>query len=194
MDSRAFINLLRHWSLYLWIMDVFHLERRKKSAKSLDNFCHFESMDKNCGTIKRLTSNFELFIAHKYSCFQATFYVCVNGGLDLAQIWVTPSPNFCFFKNFIKNPPILMTGLSLSFATVLKLYFLITKSVPEMDEADVAKKAIFIITVSSSVLSGIKFSGDTKPTFNQVMLRFMKYLAFSVYLSFSVIGNLYGIL
>ena len=85
-----------------------------------------------------------------------------------------------------------MTGLSLSFATVLKLYFLITKSVPEMDEADVAKKAIFIITVSSSALCGIKFSGDTKPTFNQVRLkRLPKKHSYSI--SFSKIGHMYGI-
>ena len=89
--------------------------------------------------------------------------------MDLAQIWITPSPESCFFKNFIKNPPILMIAMSLSFTTVLKFYVLITKSVPEMDETDIAKKAIFSITIFSSILSGLKFSGDTKPTFNQVV-------------------------
>ena len=44
-----------------------------------------------------------------------------------------------------------------------------TKSIPEMDESRVAKKVIFIISVTSFVLGFIKFSGETKPTFNQVI-------------------------
>ena len=44
-----------------------------------------------------------------------------------------------------------------------------TKSIPEMDESRVAKKVIFIISVTSFALGLIKFSGETKPTFNQVL-------------------------
>ena len=115
---------------------------------------------------------FEMVLStKKFLFFQITFYYCVLSGMDLAQIWITPSPEFCFLKNFIKNLPILMIAMSLSFTTVMKFYILVTKSVPEMDEIDIAKKALFCITSVSSILNGLKFSGDTKPTFNQVSFK-----------------------
>ena len=94
--------------------------------------------------------------------------MCVTVGLDLLQIWVTPSQNFCFVKNFFKTLLIIMIALSLCFTTLLKFYVLVTKSIPEMDEIRVAKKTIFIIFISSFTIIFCKFSGETKPTFNQV--------------------------
>ena len=72
-------------------------------------------------------------------------------------------------KNFHQNPVIMIISLSLSFITILKFYVLMTKSIPEMDESRVVKKVIFIICFTSFALGLIKFSGETKPTFNQVL-------------------------
>ena len=53
-----------------------------------------------------------------------------------------------------------------------------TKSIPEMDESRVAKKVIFIICFTSFALGLIKFSGETKPTFNQVLQNAIKIFKF----------------
>ena len=108
---------------------------------------------------------------HIFNClnFQVAYYVCVNVALDLIQVWVPLSPEFCLMKNFHQNPVLMIISLSLSFITILKFYVLLTKSIPEMDESRVAKKAIFIISFTSLALSLIKFSGKTKPTYNQVL-------------------------
>ena len=111
-----------------------------------------------------------LHIQLKVPIFQIGYYVCVNVGLDLLQVWVPLSPHFCFMKNFHQNPLIMIMSLSLCFTTILKFYVLMTKSIPDMDEISVAKKAIFIISIASFALSIFKFSGETKPTFNQVIL------------------------
>ena len=68
----------------------------------------------------------------------------------------------------LKNLVPLMLGMSLSILTVLKCYVLVTKSMPEIDENRVSKVVIAMIILLSFGDGGIKFSGDTKPTFNQV--------------------------
>ena len=87
-----------------------------------------------------------------------------------------------------------MIAMSLSFTTVLKFYILITKSVPEMDETDIAKKAILSITIISSILSGLKFSGDTKPTFNQVRINVHMQTMKMISIILVSTGYLHGIL
>ena len=107
--------------------------------------------------------------------FQLSFYMCVTVGLDLLQIWVAPNQHFCFVKNFFKSPVLVMIALSLCFTTILKFYVLATKSIPEMDEIRVAKKAIFIIFTTTFTIISYKFSGEIKPTFNQVLENDIQY-------------------
>ena len=61
-----------------------------------------------------------------------------------------------------------MLGMSLDFITILKCYVLVTKSMPEVDEIRVSKIVISLVILLSSGIGAFKFSGETKPTFNQV--------------------------
>ena len=78
------------------------------------------------------------------------------------------SSDICFVKNLLKNIFPVNVGLYLSFTTLLKYYFLASRSMLEMNESEIAKFTFGIISFVSLVVCGIKFSGDTKPTFNQV--------------------------
>ena len=80
--------------------------------------------------------------------------------------------DICFVKNLLKNIFPVNVGLYLSFTTLLKYYFLASRSMQdsmlEMNESKIAKFTFGIISFVSLMVCGIKFSGDTKPTFNQV--------------------------
>ena len=78
------------------------------------------------------------------------------------------SSDICFLKNLLNNIFPVNVGLYLSFTTFLKYYFLASRSMLEMNESKIAKFTFGIISSVSLMVCGIKFSGDTKPTFNQV--------------------------
>ena len=83
------------------------------------------------------------------------------------------SSDICFVKNLLKNIFPVNVGLYLSFTTLLKYYFLASRSMLEMNESKIAKFAFGIISSVSLMVCGIKFSGNTKPTFNQVSICFL---------------------
>ena len=94
-------------------------------------------------------------------------------GLDLLQIWIDFSQEFCHIKNFMKSTMPVIIGLSISFSTVLKCYIICyKKSMPEMNDSKVSKFAIASILIASILTNSIKFSGETKPTFNEVSSKF----------------------
>ena len=83
------------------------------------------------------------------------------------------SQEFCHIKNFLKSTMPVIIGLSISFSTVLKCYIICyKKSMPEMNDSKISKFAITSIFIASILTNGIKFSGKTKPTFNEVSSKF----------------------
>ena len=103
-------------------------------------------------------------------------YVHLIVGLDYLQVWVSPNESFCFMKNSIKSPLCVVIGLSCTFSTVLKFYVLcIRKSMPEVNENKLAKYAISSIIAVALAFNYVKFSGNTKPTHNQVSLKYYVY-------------------
>ena len=89
--------------------------------------------------------------------------------MKFLQIWTNPSEHFCFIKNCIKSPLCVVVGLSCTFSTALKFYVLcIRKSMPEVNESKMTKNTILSIVAISLVFNFVKFSGNTKPTPNQV--------------------------
>ena len=121
---------------------------------------------------KKVNNHFD--ISTSFSIFpQICVFVCLNMGLDLLQIWIDFSQEFCHIKNFMKSTVPVIIGLSISFSTVLKCYIICyKKSMPEMNDSKVSKFAIASILMASIFTNGIKFSGETKPTFNEVSSKF----------------------
>ena len=111
---------------------------------------------------------------HNTICtFKIAIYVHLIVGLDYLQVWVSPNESFCFMKNSIKSPLCVVIGLSCTFSTVLKFYVLcIRKSMPEINESTFAKYAISSIISVALAFNYAKFSGNTKPTHNQVSFQF----------------------
>ena len=97
-------------------------------------------------------------------------WVFVIVGIQLFQVWAAPGDfDFCFLNNLTLNSHICMMCLSLSLTTASKFFVLAKRSIPEMNESLFSKIAVVLIVLISWIVSGIKFySGDTKPTYNQV--------------------------
>ena len=74
-------------------------------------------------------------------------------------------------KNYIKSPLCVVVGLSCTFSTALKFYVLcIRKSMPEVNESKLTRNTIISIVAISLAFNFVKFSGNTKPTPNQVRI------------------------
>ena len=90
-----------------------------------------------------------------------------------------------------------MIGLACTFSTVLKFYVLcIRKSMPEINESRLAKYAISSIIAVSLSFNYVKFSGNTKPTHNQVSFirKQLTEVSCNVELLTLLLDNLYGLL
>ena len=109
-------------------------------------------------------------IWYKFSSDQMGIWVFVIVGIQLFQVWIAPGDfDFCFLNNLALNSHICMMCLSLSLTTAFKFFVLAKRSIPEMNESLFSKIAIVLIVLISWIVSSIKFySGDTKPTYNQV--------------------------
>lgn len=124
-------------------------------------------------------------------------WVFVIVGIQLFQVWIAPGDfDFCFLNNLALNSHICMMCLSLSLTTAFKFFVLAKRSIPEMNESLFSKIAIVLIVLISWIVSSIKFySGDTKPTYNQVQLiELLSVFEFYQFWVNHILGYLYGLL
>ena len=105
-----------------------------------------------------------------FFCIQICLHSCLIPGWDMLQIGFKMSPNICLVKNVAKNIVAVIIGLTLCFTTPLKCYSLVFRIMPEMNESKVSKYVMFLTSILSVLVCGIKFIGVTKPTYNQVSI------------------------
>ena len=111
----------------------------------------------------------------------------------MLQIGFKMSSNICLIKNVAKNIVAVVVGLTLCFTTPLKCYSLAYRTMPEMNENNVSKYVMILTSTLSVFVCGIKFFGETKPTYNQVSFTSMIFMVMQIIYQF-FLDDVYGIL